>query len=86
MLQWNIERGYKLNAIIDELQRLDADVIALQEIDIHCARSSYEDTGLSIASALGLNYAFLCEFEELFSPEREPSAQVGEEGAVEGVS
>ena len=29
-LQWNIERGYKLPGIIEELKRIDADVIALQ--------------------------------------------------------
>jgi hypothetical protein len=29
-LQWNIERGYKLPGIIEELRRIDADVIALQ--------------------------------------------------------
>jgi len=30
LLQWNIERGYKLDAIIEELKALDADVLALQ--------------------------------------------------------
>ena len=30
LLQWNIERGYKLEAIIEELRLLDADVLALQ--------------------------------------------------------
>lgn len=30
LLQWNIERGYKLPGIIEELRRIDADVISLQ--------------------------------------------------------
>lgn len=30
LLQWNIERGYKLKEIIQELKTLDADVIAIQ--------------------------------------------------------
>ena len=30
LLQWNIERGYKLEGIIEELKLLDADVLALQ--------------------------------------------------------
>lgn len=30
MVQWNIERGYKLDAVIDELKHLNADVLALQ--------------------------------------------------------
>ena len=43
--QWNIERGYKLAAVIAELAACDADVIALQEVDIGCDRSGGEDTG-----------------------------------------
>ena len=44
-LQWNIERGYKLPDIIAEMQQIQADVIALQEIDIGCKRSGSLDTG-----------------------------------------
>ncbi len=35
---------------------------------MHCERSGWEDTGRAIAEALGLSYAFVCEFEELHSP------------------
>lgn len=45
-LQWNIERGYKLEKIVDELKAIDADIIALQEVDIGCERSSSIDTGV----------------------------------------
>jgi hypothetical protein len=38
LVQWNIERGYQLQAIVQQLRRLDADVIALQEIDVGCAQ------------------------------------------------
>jgi len=38
VVQWNIERGYQLEGIINELKSLDADIIGLQEIDIHCER------------------------------------------------
>ena len=44
-IQWNIERGYKLAAVIAELAACNADVIALQEVDIGCDRSGGEDTG-----------------------------------------
>ena len=44
-LQWNIERGYRLPDIIAEMQQIQADVIALQEIDIGCKRSGSMDTG-----------------------------------------
>lgn len=30
ILQWNVERGYKLPGIIEELKQIDADVICLQ--------------------------------------------------------
>lgn len=42
LVQWNIERGYKLESVIEELKVIDADILALQEIDIHCERSAYE--------------------------------------------
>ncbi len=45
LLQWNIERGYQLAGIIEELRRLDADVLALQEVDVGCDRSGGVDTG-----------------------------------------
>lgn len=45
-LQWNIERGYKLEEIVKELKNIDADVIALQEVDIGCERSMSIDTGI----------------------------------------
>ncbi|BDA41513.1 hypothetical protein COCOBI_02-2940 [Coccomyxa sp. Obi] len=76
LVQWNIERGYELEKVIEELQRLDADVIALQEIDIGCERSGNVDTGVAIAEALQLNYVFLCEFEELHSQLRDARSQV----------
>lgn len=44
-MQWNIERGYQLAGIIDELRRIDADVISLQEVDVGCERSGGVDTG-----------------------------------------
>jgi hypothetical protein len=63
--QWNIERGIKLDAIIDILRQTDADIIALQEIDCGLSRSEYIETGIAIAKELGLNYVFQREFIEL---------------------
>jgi endonuclease/exonuclease/phosphatase family metal-dependent hydrolase len=40
-LQWNIERGYKLPGIIEELRRTDADVIALQARALRTQRSRH---------------------------------------------
>ncbi|KAL0032425.1 hypothetical protein WJX79_010921 [Trebouxia sp. C0005] len=77
LLQWNIERGYKLEKIVDELKAIDADIIALQEVDVGCERSSSSDTGRHIAEQLALNYVFFCEFEEMYSPLRSPELQGG---------
>jgi hypothetical protein len=52
-VQWNIERGYKLNNIIEILKKTDADVICLQEIDIGCERS--EDKGSFCSQQLLIN-------------------------------
>jgi hypothetical protein len=45
LLQWNIERGYKLQGIIEELKQINADVISLQEVDVGCERSGSLNTG-----------------------------------------
>lgn len=66
-----------MEKIIQALKEIDADVLALQEIDIHCERSQWVDTGMAIAQALQLNYAFVCEFEELHSPLRDAASQGG---------
>lgn len=47
------------------------------QVDWGCERSHGADIGVAIAMALGLNYLFLCEFEELHSPLRDPRAQGG---------
>ena len=44
-VQWNIERGYQLAGIIEELRSIDADIISLQEVDVGCERSGGADTG-----------------------------------------
>ncbi len=44
-VQWNIERGYQLPGIIEELKHIDADIISLQEVDVGCERSGSVDTG-----------------------------------------
>ena len=49
VVQWNIERGYKLDAIVRTLAAVDADVLILQEIDVGCDRSANRDVGASPA-------------------------------------
>ena len=77
VVQWNVERCYKLRGIIEELRALNADVVALQEVDVGCERSDWVDGVEELGRALGLNCAFVAEFEELHSALRSPSAQGG---------
>jgi len=77
LVQWNIERCYKMSSILSLLRAQDADVVALQEVDIGCARSEWGDHMRTIAQALGMNCHFVAEFRELYSPLRPPEAQGG---------
>ena len=65
MVQWNIERGYKLEGIIQELQAVDADILMLQEVDLLCARSQGKDVMRELCEALGMWGCFAVEFIEL---------------------
>ncbi|KAG5466103.1 hypothetical protein LSCM4_01245 [Leishmania orientalis] len=77
VVQWNIERGIKLDAIIADLKALHADLIVLQELDINCRRSNYVNVPKEIAKALEAEVYFACEFEELDSSLRSPRDAVG---------
>nr|CAJ2480414.1 unnamed protein product [Leishmania braziliensis] len=77
VVQWNIERGTKLEAIIADLKALHADFIVLQELDINCRRSNYVNVPKEIAKALKAELYFACEFEELDSALRTPINAVG---------
>ncbi|KAJ2802703.1 hypothetical protein H4R20_003179 [Coemansia guatemalensis] len=77
VLQWNIERGYKLDAVIAILEKLDADILCLQEIDICNRRSGSQNHGQIIAERLKLNAGIAIEFQELRSPCRDALQQGG---------
>ncbi|KPI86338.1 hypothetical protein ABL78_4604 [Leptomonas seymouri] len=77
VVQWNIERGMRLDAIIADLKALNADFIALQELDINCRRSNYVNIPKELSRALQAELYFVCEFEELDSPCRSAQNAVG---------
>ena len=54
VVSWNLEFGYLLGPIIAELQRLQPDVLCLQEVDLHSdtARRVSVDVGREICKAL----------------------------------
>ncbi|KAG5492490.1 hypothetical protein JKF63_01068 [Porcisia hertigi] len=77
VVQWNIERGIKLEAILADLKALHADFIVLQELDINCRRSNYVNVPKEIAKALKAELYFACEFQELDACMRTPENAVG---------
>lgn len=78
VVDWNIERGLKLNAIIDFLKRCKADVILLQEVDLNAKRTQHLDVAKEIAQALQMNFVFGKEFEELTQGSRKSPAYQGQ--------
>jgi endonuclease/exonuclease/phosphatase family metal-dependent hydrolase len=65
VVDWNIDRGLKLSAIIDFLGDMNADVFILQEVDINAHRTHRRNVAQEIARKLRLNYVFGREFVEL---------------------
>lgn len=59
---WNIERGKRLEGIVDVLQKhpqiKDSDLLLLTELDYGMARTSNRFVAREIAEALEMNYAF----------------------------
>ena len=65
IVSWNINRGQRLEGVIEFLTRAAADLILLQETDINARRTHYRNIAREIAQALRMHYVFGCEFEEL---------------------
>ena len=65
VVDWNIDRGLKLSAIIDFLGDANGDIFILQEVDINAHRTHRINVAQEIARKLRLNYVFGREFVEL---------------------
>ena len=65
IVTWNIERGAKFDAVRSMLQKLDADVVLLQEVDRFCSRSDDRDVARELAVQLRMNYVTAGEFQEI---------------------
>ena len=65
VVDWNIDRGLQLPAIVDFLGNLNADILLLQEVDINARRTHRLNIAREIAQKLRLNYVFGREFVEL---------------------
>eukprot|EP00796_Vickermania_ingenoplastis_P005561 gene5561-4014_t len=77
IMQWNIERGAKIQGIIDVINYCEPDIIVLQELDVHCRRSGYLNTVKEIAKGVEAEIFFVCEFIEIDSPDRSEHNAVG---------
>lgn len=65
VVDWNIDRGLQLPAIVDFLSDANADILLLQEVDINARRTHRLNIAREIAQKLRLNYVFGREFVEL---------------------
>jgi endonuclease/exonuclease/phosphatase family metal-dependent hydrolase len=65
VVDWNIDRGLQLSAIIEFLAAAKADLLLLQEVDLSARRTHHRNIAKEISQKLQMNYVFGREFEEL---------------------
>lgn len=65
VVTWNIRNGARFNQVLDQIRRLDADIYLLQEVDVFCRRSGNRNVAKDLADAIGVNWAFAGEFQEI---------------------
>lgn len=65
VVTWNIEYGARFDRVVDEIRRLDADIYLLQEVDVFCRRSGNRNVAKDLADAIGANWVFAGEFQEI---------------------
>jgi endonuclease/exonuclease/phosphatase family metal-dependent hydrolase len=78
VVSWNIERGVRFAGVLHTLQQLDADVLLLQEVDRYCDRSGARDVAADLAAALGMNWVFAGEFQEIGEGTKDRAALHGQ--------
>ncbi len=78
VVDWNIERGIRLESILEFLRKYKADLIFLQEVDLNARRTGRLDVAREIARSLQLNFVFGKEFEELTQGSKSSPAYQGQ--------
>jgi endonuclease/exonuclease/phosphatase family metal-dependent hydrolase len=78
VVNWNIERGLQLTAIVDFLESHNTDLLILQEVDLNARRTRRLNIAEEIARRLQMNYVFGREFEELTQGSRTSPAYHGQ--------
>ena len=78
MVNWNINRGLRIEEIISFLEAQRADVLVLQEADLYARRTGFRNIAEEIAKRLRMTYTFGYEFEELTQGRRGAPAYHGQ--------
>jgi endonuclease/exonuclease/phosphatase family metal-dependent hydrolase len=78
VVNWNINRGLRLQKVIEFLASAKADVFLLQESDLNARRTHHLNVAKEIAQKLQLNYVFGREFQELTQGSRTSPAYHGQ--------
>ena len=65
VVNWNVNRGLKLQGIVDFLAASNADLVLLQEVDLNARRTHCLNIARELARRLKMNYVFAREFQEL---------------------
>lgn len=78
IVNWNINRGLRLQQVIDFLASAKADLILLQETDLNARRTHHLNVAREIAQKLQMNYVFGLEFQELTQGSRASPAYHGQ--------
>jgi endonuclease/exonuclease/phosphatase family metal-dependent hydrolase len=78
VVSWNINRGLRLQGVIEFLAKAKADVVLLQEADQNARRTHHLNVAREIAQRLQMNYAFAREFQELTQGPRTSPAYHGQ--------
>ncbi len=78
IVNWNINRGLRLQKVIEFLASAKADVFLLQESDLNARRTHHLNVAKEIAQKLRMNYVFGREFQELTQGSRASPAYHGQ--------
>jgi endonuclease/exonuclease/phosphatase family metal-dependent hydrolase len=78
VVSWNIAQGAHFERVRAALADLDADIYLLQEVDLGVKRSGYRNVARDLADALGMNWVFAGEFQEIGQSRRSVPAITGQ--------
>ena len=78
VVNWNINRGLRLQGVIEFLASAKADIVLLQESDLNARRTHHLNVAKEIAQKLQMNYMFGREFQELTQGSRASPAYHGQ--------